>query len=233
MSALDEVDPTTKEQMRRVAEEWRTLEPTVAEVAAARARFATRTPRRRGARVMPGTVALAIVLAGSAAFAGARVVWRHVVAPAPAALEAPQDRGGSARAKPAGRPALTGVVVAPEPSVEVGPATIDVNDLPPAPLSPPASHPSPPPRAVVAPSAWNEAAEAMRSGNYPRAERAFDELARTGNQRTRDEARLARAQVWIARGRTAEARPELVGLAATGATPVVRQQAAEALRSMP
>ena len=232
MNAPDEVDPTTRERMRRVADEWRTLEPTPAEVAAARARFVARTPRRRGARVMPGTVALAIVLAGSVAFAGARVVWRHAVASGPAVVQTP-DPGGSARIRPAGRPALPGAAVEPVPSVEVGPAAIDVNDLPPAPLSPPSSRPSPQPGAVVAPNGWNEAAEAMRSGNYPRAERAFDELVRTGNERTRDEARLARAQVWIAQGRTTEARPELVGLAATGATPLVRKQAAEALRSMP
>jgi hypothetical protein len=78
--------------------------------------------------------------------------------------------------------------------------------------------------------AWAAAADAMRAGDYAGAERAFGALARSDDPRTRDEARLARAQVLVAQGRAGEARAELEGLASSGATPLVRARAAEALR---
>jgi hypothetical protein len=71
----------------------------------------------------------------------------------------------------------------------------------------------------------------MRTGDYPEAERAFGELARSNDPRTRDEARLARAQVLVAEGRSGEARTELTDLARSGATPLVQARAAEALRA--
>jgi thioredoxin-like negative regulator of GroEL len=70
----------------------------------------------------------------------------------------------------------------------------------------------------------------MRSGDYATAERAFDQLASSSEPQPRDEARLARAQVWLAEGRVSEARPELAALAASGATPLVRQRAGDELR---
>jgi hypothetical protein len=89
------------------------------------------------------------------------------------------------------------------------------------------------PSASAAPSiAWSAAAAALRIGDYAAAERAFDELAGSGDPRTRDEARLARAQVWIAEHRGDKARAELESLAASGATLLVRQRAADALRAM-
>ena len=81
-------------------------------------------------------------------------------------------------------------------------------------------------------SGWVEAAAAMREGDYPRAERAFDVLARSNAPRTRDEARLARAQVWIAEGRSDEARAELEALARSGATALVRERASDSLRNV-
>jgi thioredoxin-like negative regulator of GroEL len=81
-------------------------------------------------------------------------------------------------------------------------------------------------------SPWVVAAKAMRSGDYATAERAFEQLATSSDPQPRDEARLARAQVWLAEGRVSEARPELSTLAATGATSLVRQRAADALRKI-
>jgi hypothetical protein len=72
----------------------------------------------------------------------------------------------------------------------------------------------------------------MRAHDYPTAERAFAELATSSEPKTRDEARLARAQVWLAEGRTGVARPELTELASRGATSLVRERAAEALRGL-
>jgi hypothetical protein len=80
-------------------------------------------------------------------------------------------------------------------------------------------------------SAWITAASAMRSHDYATAERAFAELAGSSDAKTRDEARLARAQVWLATGRASDALPELRDLASSGATPLVRQRASDELRA--
>jgi hypothetical protein len=72
----------------------------------------------------------------------------------------------------------------------------------------------------------------MRARDYATAERAFTELATSVDPKTRDEARLARAQVWLAQGGARAARLELTALASGGATPLVRERAAEALRSL-
>jgi hypothetical protein len=80
---------------------------------------------------------------------------------------------------------------------------------------------------------WTIAAEAMRRKDYATAEHAFDALASSRDPRTRDEARLARAQLWIAQGRSAASRRELEGLAEGGATEFVRRRAADTLRRRP
>ena len=72
----------------------------------------------------------------------------------------------------------------------------------------------------------------MRVSDYGAAEAAFGELARAPDAPTRDAARLARAQVWIAQGRSLRARPELESLAAGGATPLLRKRAAAALDAL-
>jgi tetratricopeptide (TPR) repeat protein len=81
-------------------------------------------------------------------------------------------------------------------------------------------------------SAWVAAASAMRMGDYEAAERAFNALATNPDAHTRDAARLARAQVWLAQGRRAEALRELQNLARAGATTLVRERAAEALEDL-
>jgi hypothetical protein len=82
-----------------------------------------------------------------------------------------------------------------------------------------------PSRAEPPPHPWIEAASAMRAGDYVRAERALDALIGGGDAVTRDAARLARAQIWLARDRAADAAKELDALSETGATPYVRERA--------
>ena len=77
--------------------------------------------------------------------------------------------------------------------------------------------------------AWARAAVALREDDFDAADRAFDELGRSSDPATRDAARLARAQLWISRGREAAVRPVLEQLAQSGATALVRQRAAEFL----
>jgi hypothetical protein len=77
--------------------------------------------------------------------------------------------------------------------------------------------------------AWARAVEALRRDDFDAADQAFDELRRSPDAPTRDAARLARAQLWIAHGWGAAARPVLEDLAASGATSLVRQRAAEFL----
>lgn len=87
-------------------------------------------------------------------------------------------------------------------------------------------------RPEVTPSGWLPAAEAMRVGDYVRAEVVFGELTRSSDAHTRDAARLARAHLWIAQGRDLDARRELDDLAATGATPALRAEATAALERL-
>jgi hypothetical protein len=77
--------------------------------------------------------------------------------------------------------------------------------------------------------AWERAVEALRRDDFTAADQAFDELRRSPDGATRDAARLARAQLWIAHGWGTAVRPVLEDLAATGATALVRQRAAEFL----
>jgi hypothetical protein len=98
--------------------------------------------------------------------------------------------------------------------------------------APPSTAEISPPRNVVARS-WELASAAMREGDYRRAERAFDDLALSSDATTRDAARLARAQIWLAEGRFAEAHPELDLLSTSGSTPYIRQRASEARKAIP
>ncbi len=81
--------------------------------------------------------------------------------------------------------------------------------------------------------AWERAAEAMRRDDFGGADAAFGELCRAPDAATRDKARLARAQLWIAHGRGAQVQAVLTDLAANGSTPLVRQRAAEFLSREP
>ena len=76
--------------------------------------------------------------------------------------------------------------------------------------------------------AWARVAQALRDHDSAKAEKALDELARSTDQKTRDAAELARAQLRVAEGR-GTARGTLERLAASGATPAIRRRASELL----
>jgi hypothetical protein len=71
----------------------------------------------------------------------------------------------------------------------------------------------------------------MRDGDYDRAERAFDILANAPDAATRDSARLARAELWLAEGRRLEARHVFESLARSAGSAFVRERAAAALEN--
>jgi hypothetical protein len=237
---------------------WRTLEPGPSEASAALARFAARNERARPARALPVLVAFAVILAGALAFGGARLArvvrersssaevqeGRDVLAKKEAARLATLAlaRTSSPSTAPAS-PAPT-ALAPPEPTAVAAqeplpspprsnPARAPAAPQPTLSLVSPSDAPAPPPAASSSSETpWTRAAMALRSGDYATAEHALDELTQAADPKTRDEARLARAQVWIAQHRTAEARPELEGLVATGASPLVRSRASDALREL-
>ena len=76
------------ERVRRMAETWHQLRPAPGEIAAARTRMVRAGGVRRRGRLMPAVVAIAIMLAGAAAFAGVRTgivraLWLHKTTVAP------------------------------------------------------------------------------------------------------------------------------------------------------
>jgi hypothetical protein len=237
---------TEKQRVERMRETWRALEPTAGEIAAAQARMVRRAKdARRPARVLPAMVAVASVLAAAAAFAGVRagVLRQLILGSRAVAPEVPMATTSmsTARSSPP-TPTTTPSMETPTPSE---PDAVDPESLPlvvdPAPsarmhpvVAPSSSAMAPTPSASAATThgGWAAAAEALRAGDYALADRAFGELAASGDPRTRDEARLARAQVWIAQRRNADARRELEQLAASGATTLVRARASDMLRSM-
>jgi hypothetical protein len=234
------------ERTRRLAKTWQALEPGSAETLDAYAGFLARskTPRRTpvALRVVPAIIVFATAVASAAVHVTAA---RHRRLSLDTSAELPLV---SAAASDSQRPSIAGPAPAdassaaaripsaapPDRKRPLFPRPVPAQPtltLPhPSETMPPAQPPNPEARATRPPSsAWTVAASAMREGDYARAERAFDELAAEPDPYTRDSARLARAQVWLAEGRAALARPELADLAATGATAVIRQQAADAL----
>jgi hypothetical protein len=228
------------EQARRLTQTWAESEPSRAEVAAARARFLARR-RRSPRRARPLSLGLAFVLvfAVATAFAAYRVVSARsartlvdptralvveAAAPSPLATGGPRRPSEGESAPPTGPSA----VALPHPS-----ATIEDRRTQSAGAVVPA-HTASDAAAASVPhaNAWEVAATAMRDGDHATAERAFAELAQSTDESTRDAARLARAQLWLADGRTSEARSELESLVGTGATPLVRGRAGEALRNL-
>jgi hypothetical protein len=224
----------------RMARAWTTLEPTDAEIAAARAHFFSRRKSKRRGRAVPVILAFATLLVAGASFAGARLYALHRSAPSgheanPPILE-PVVRSGPASKRPP--PALAAAPVL-EPTASALATAEPTLSLPVESL-PIAPHPAPailhgtttPASSVVSPvvsNPWAQAADAMRRGDHEAADQAFGAMTRSEDPRVRDEARLARAQIWLADGRIDEARAELQRLAAAGATPLVRESARDAL----
>ena len=89
------------------------------------------------------------------------------------------------------------------------------------------------PREELTTASWEAAATALRANDRDRAEHALDALAETTDLRTRDAARLARAQLWLSQGKVDRARADLQDLAATGVTSIIQQGARDALLSIP
>jgi hypothetical protein len=238
------------ERLRRMTEVWKDIEPDASEIREARVRFLSRRGRRSRSRALPGVVAFAVLLAGAGALGAARVASKPPSDP-PVAT-------GTAEANEPAPPALAARKLVTGRALERAASPSRVDSRPPSPFAA-AERPSersarsvpsastaerdvarPAPREARGPvepvraepaEAWATAATAMRAGDYAAAERAFGELARSNDPRTRDEARLARAQVLMAEGRTGQARAELSDLAASGATSLVRSRAAEGLQT--
>ncbi len=231
------------ERLRRMNEAWRASGPTTAEIFAARGRFLAPRPSKRAPHRLSGALAVALILGAGAAFGGVRM-WRDRTAlPLVSQKEAPVERGQTARPparrSPSGSPSPS-AELAPSPDLtEAGTPVVrtPVDRIGSAP-SPESVHaPSTVVSSVASPSAkaasgWEAAAAALRRHDYAEADRRLTELAASNEPRTRDEARLARAQIWLGQGRTDRARPEFAQLAATGATALVRSRATEALRQL-
>jgi hypothetical protein len=82
-------------------------------------------------------------------------------------------------------------------------------------------------------ASWQAAAAALRANDRMQAELALAALAEAADPRTRDAARLARAQLWLSQGNVDRARADLQDLAASGVTSLIRQSARDALQTVP
>jgi TolA-binding protein len=217
---------------------------------------------RRKPRIAPVSFALAAILVAAMASAAVRAGMKYVhgTAPrdagegarhglvppappeapaAPAAAIEPAPSAGIEPAPSAGiapRYAAGVAATTPHASIGVRGRSAEVRAPRPTPaIEAPRSDGADPkaaPNAAERAHAWAAAAEAMRAADYGRAETAFAELTGSADPHTRDAARLARAQVWVAQGRLVEARPELEDLAAHGATPALRSRAAAAIERL-
>jgi hypothetical protein len=252
---------TSVERLRRLTATWSSLEPSPAEVSAARARFEARTRARAPARLV-ARVATAIALLAAVGSAAAQLLARRShPAPAPSVARAlagttglrspaPPDLAVSdRRPTPAPGPTLAPRAETHDRAPALSPQATPRRRPPPlarratAPAGAPADRRTPQPAAAGesalpvgadgSANLWTVAAAALRAGDHARAERAFARLADAPDAYTRDAARLARAQLWISDGRTASARAELEALAATGATAFIRARAAAALSAPP
>ena len=79
---------------------------------------------------------------------------------------------------------------------------------------------------------WERVAQALEAGDFGGADSALNDLSASGDTHARDAAALARAQLWITRGRGSEARGTLLHLAKHGKTPLIRRRAAALLQGL-
>jgi hypothetical protein len=132
-------------------------------------------------------------------------------------------------------PAPADAPAAPKRGRTAAPAANEPAPNEPAPQEAAPPPPEPPPTTTAegaspkVQAAWVRAADAQRRDDFSAADSAYSELCDAKDPATRDAARLARAQLWMAHGRGAEVRSVLVDLAARGATQLVRQTARECL----
>ena len=250
------------ERARRLVSAHHSVQPSDAEVSAARVRFAQRSLRQgartRWRRLLPRAITAGLVL-GLVAGAAAQIAVGRWAAPKDAArLYTPAAHAGGAAGP---RPAIASP---PEPAVEPRaqdkdkdkdeaevagargetPHDARIAHVPSsrrvwAPIRPRVAAPAAAPAAegleprlgVGDAATWEPVAAALRAGDTSAAESALNRLAALNDARTRDAARLARAQLWLSRGRATPARDELQDLAATGATLTIRARARDALET--
>jgi hypothetical protein len=79
---------------------------------------------------------------------------------------------------------------------------------------------------------WQRAARSLREKNFDAANAALADVIRNGSASERESARLVRAQVLLAEGRTREAELSLSELVASARSPKVRQKSRELLLTM-
>jgi hypothetical protein len=244
------------ERIRRMGQAWRALRPDPAEAAAARSRFEARRKARRRLRIAPAAMVLAALFIAAAASGASRLATFVSQLTRVSTTESADGASGvSTPARHAPRRAeAPGPTVKPAATAEQG-TTSAIGPLaaspgtatPPEPVLSPHGNAvrrrrhtasmetegSSPRPASSTSRAWEVAAAALRVGDSETAERAFASLTESPDLRTRDAARLARAQLWLSQGRVVDARAELEDLAARGTTALVRTRAAEALRDLP
>jgi hypothetical protein len=247
VSRRDTDEPSVKEAF------WNTLRRDPADPRAieraywrfTRASVPRRTPFRVGRWLVVGFVA------GVGAVSAATVA-RHVVArwttvtPRDASnsnheVAAPGARHASPRHRAAAAPSAVPEVPAAASADVSAPETTspDVTSPGARPLAvPPSSAPRPvaPRAADTAPVAldpkWRRVSDALRVNDYQTAETALRELETRGAPAERESASLSLAQVLLARGRIAEARPRLERLSATARSSLVHQKATALLAGL-
>ena len=161
-----------------------------------------------------------------------------VIEPAPPLTAAVMPRPTMPAAPPPAGPAPTpgaqrpeAPVVTPALTPALTPAHLRKSPRRPAAATEAATAPAP--REELTTASWQAAAAALRANDPVQAERALTALSDATDLRTRDAARLARAQLWLSQGKVDGARADLQDLAATGVTSIIRQSAREALSSIP
>ena len=77
--------------------------------------------------------------------------------------------------------------------------------------------------------AWNRAAQSLKADDFDGADKVFAELGKSKDTPARETARLARALLWISKGRGAAVQPVVEDLAANASTAAVRSRAKELL----
>jgi hypothetical protein len=119
-----------------------------------------------------------------------------------------------------GTPAAAAPASAPETVVGSASATpaermqLPIVDVEPPPFADPAIQ-----------QAWRRAAQALRADDFATADKAFAMLGKSVDVATRETARLARALLWMSKGREADVQPVVEDLAANSITEAVRKRA--------
>jgi hypothetical protein len=79
--------------------------------------------------------------------------------------------------------------------------------------------------------AWSQVVAGLRSSDFGASDKALARLGKSSEPAIRDTARLARALLWRANGRTAEVQPVVADLAENAKTPAIKKRAGDALGS--